>query len=262
MKKIIMIYFALVGISAFAQIGVGTEDPQASLDIDPKNIKVEKEEDRYIRLEGLDKRPDYLRKIVLDGEGNVATMDYDPNNFNLKTLKYTKSQNTVYTVKGANVMDSSKEALNLELDLELMLSPNTENILFLEYDVPIYIYDNTVNDKVEVGYMGVTMIKKGDNDQIVELDQGSRKMTNYENRSSITGDNFMGISIAGKAVDKLSNNLNIDKKVTYKLYGYVEKGVNIGDKAVYFGNGDGKIESLGIGVFNIAVYEKVIKRTE
>lgn len=260
MRKIVMICFALISISSFGQVGIGTEDPQAALDVDPKGVKVEQEEDKYIRIEGLERKPDYLRKIVLDDKGNMATMDYDSDNFNLKTLKYVKSKKTIYTAKSANVMDNSKEKLSLELDLEVILSPYTDNILFLEYDVPIYIYNNHDKDnaKIVIGYMGVTLTKVEDNNTIVELDQGSRKMTNYEGRSSANSNDFMGVSIGGKAVDQVSNTGNTGKKVLYKLYGYVEKGYYEQiDKDIYFCNANGEIESLGIGLFNIAVYEKV-----
>ncbi|MEK6450599.1 MULTISPECIES: hypothetical protein [Myroides] len=275
MNKFILIFFSLLSVSVLAQVGIGTEDPKVSLDIDYKGVKVEKSEDSFIRLEGLERRQDYLRKIILNTEGDVATMDYEDDNFNLKTLKYAKSQKTIHTEKSANVMKDQSNVnahIDIELDIEVILSPNTENIIFLEYDVPIYIYNNVDNNsnsdlnydlmgkKVSIGYMGVTMVKVGDDGILGELDQGSRKITNYQNRSSIEGDNLMGVSITGKAVDQIRNTEPVEKKVMYKLYAYVEKGNSSPNKDIYFGNAKGEIESLGQGIFNAVVYEKVISR--
>ncbi|MDM1375171.1 hypothetical protein [Myroides marinus] len=263
MKKFSILFLTLLSISMFGQVGVGTEEPTAGLDIDPKGIEVEKSEDRYIRLEGLEKKPDYLRKIVLNQKGDVATMDYDANSFNLKTIKYAKSKKTIHTEKSANVMDVSKKQVSLDVDLVITLSPNTENIIFLEYDMPIFIYNNKEDNRVKVGYVGVTLTKVEDSNVIVELDQGSRKVTNYENRSAVNGDNFFGVSVASKAVDQLSNTGTVEKKVKYKLFAYIEKSYfESFDKEVYFGNADGEIESLGIGIFNAVHYEKVISPTK
>ncbi|MDM1398922.1 hypothetical protein HX049_17425 [Myroides odoratimimus] len=261
MKNVSALFFILFSISMFGQVGVGTEDPTAGLDVDPKGIKVENAENSYIRLEGLERKPDYLRKVVLNQQGYLATMDYDSDNFNLKTIEYIKSNKIIHTPKSANVMDTSKTPLSLEMDLEVILSPNTENILFLEYDIPIYIYDNIVNNNVIVGYIGVTLTKVNEDNTIVELDQGSRKITNYKNKIPASGDNLLGVSVTGKAVDQLSNKESVENKVKYKLFGYIEKNSFVDlDKEVYFGNADGEIESLGIGVFNVVVYEKVISK--
>lgn len=263
MKKFSILFLTLLSISMFGQVGVGTEDPTASLDIDPKGIEVEKSEDSYIRLEGLEKKTDYLRKIVLNQKGDVATMDYDANSFNLKTIQYAKSKQTIHTEKSANVMDVSKKQVGLDVDLIITLSPYTENIIFLEYDMPIYIYNNNESGFIRVGYVGVTLTKVEKDNIITELEQGSRKMTNYKNRSSITRDDFFGVSVASKAVDQLSNTESVEKKVKYKLFAYIEKSFyETFDKKVYFGNADGEIESLGVGIFNAVHYEKVISPTK
>lgn len=258
MKKIIILFFVLVKFPLFAQVGIGVEDPVSGLDIDPKGSAVEAIEDSYIRLEGLERSPDYLRKIVLNQQGDLATIDYDPNNFNLKTIKYVKSKTTISIDKAADVMDDSKENLNLELDIELSLSAHTDNIVFLEYDVPIYIRDYNQKNTTVIGYMGVTLTKMEQVNTLVELDQGSRKITNYENRSSVKDRDFTGVSILGKAVDQISNDTNSEKIVTYKLFGYAEI-LKEGDKAVqiYFCNGDLNESSLGSGIFNAVIYEKV-----
>lgn len=256
-----MLFFILFSIKMIGQVGIGVEDPVTNLDINPKEIQVANPENSYIRLEGLERTPEYLRKIVLNQDGDIATMDYSSDSFNLKTIKYVKSKRTVHTDKSANVMDPSKEQITLEMDLEVILSPNTDNILFLEYDVPIYIYNNKENNLIVVGYIGVTLTKVKEDNTLVELDQGSRKITNYESKTSLAGDDFLGVSITGKAIDQISNAETVNKVVKYKLFGYVEKGRydNI-DKEVYFGNANGEIESLGIGVFNGVIYEKVISK--
>ncbi|MGL4585123.1 MAG: hypothetical protein ACRCVU_19320, partial [Flavobacterium sp.] len=209
--------------------------------------------------EGLPRKTDYMRKVVLNQEGHVATMDYDVNSFNLKTLKYVKNTSTFHSPKGLDVMNNERGDLEIGLNLEVILPPKTENILFLEYDVPIYTYNEKEKNFIIVGYIGVTLIKEEEGKAFKELDEGSRKLTNYEGRASKKGDDFFGASLTGKAIDKVSNPTDKDKKVTYKLYGYVEKGnYNNIDREVYFGNGDGKIESLGVGFFNVAVFEKNI----
>ncbi|UVD79871.1 hypothetical protein NWE55_00850 [Myroides albus] len=258
-QRVNILFFILFSIKMIGQVGIGVENPVVNFDINPKGIQVENPEDRYIRLEGLGRKPEYLRKIVLNQDGDLATMDYSSDNFNLKTIKYVKSKRTVHTGKSANVMDPSKDQITLEMDLEVTLSPNTDNILFLEYDVPIYIYNNKENNLIVVGYVGVTLTKVEEDTTLVELDQGSRKLTNYESKINSEGDVFLGVSITGKAIDQISNTETVNKVVKYKLYGYVEKGRydNI-DKEVYFGNANGEIESLGIGVFNGIIYEKII----
>lgn len=236
--KVLLLLFFTANI--FAQVGVGTEKPEADLDIHGS-----------IRLRKLGTIANSTRMLLSNEKGDVGFFDLGKDSYRVKDVFYKiMDKPTISTARGASLYVPRLPLIELLLDIEVEIAPRTTTAVTMEYNVPITaLIDNSTRGIPS--YIGVTLVKN-EGGGAVELDEGSRKFSFYDVNAQIDSQKCLTMPVSGKATDVITNNSNSKMVVSYSAKGYIENGVG----TLYFGEVSSGDSSFGSGVFVVQVYEK------
>ncbi len=244
MRNIVLFFLLHIGGVALGQVGINNLRPEADLDVDGS-----------VKFRKLNNMLNFNQIIVANEEGRLAATEVEEGAFLLRDIYFKKMSQLVKTTSPSAVFVPNRSTLiELGLDIDIPISPHSEVIVSVEYNVPVI--NQYSNSNEYSNYLGITLIRKF-NQTLVELDEGSRKITVYRGYTLQDRVRIVGVPITGKATDMVSNNTNVVNNYTYSAKGYIETGRG----TIYYGD----INSLfprelnwGNGILVITVYEKAI----
>ncbi|MBB1139656.1 hypothetical protein [Myroides sp. WP-1] len=224
--------------TAFGQVGINNEHPEADLDIKGD-----------IRMRYLGNPIQYNRLILADEEGNLGYNDLGPSSYSLKSIYYKNLSQSVST-QLVNATGAVNSPIELNMEIEIKVDSRTAVAISMEYNLPVTaVLAGTSNDIP--GYLGATLFRRENNVQS-ELEEGSRKFTLYNVPKNYGTTKHITMPISGRATEMITNTTSNVKTIVYSVKGYVENGRG----TMHFGNFLNPSENYGEGVFVIHVYEK------
>lgn len=224
--------------TAFGQVGINNENPEADLDIKGG-----------IRMRLLANPIPYHRLILADEEGNLGYNDLGSSSYTLKSI-YFKPLSQGVSTQLVNASGAANTPVELNLDIEVIVNSRSSVAVSLEYNLPITaVLAGNSNDVP--GFMGATVFRRENNMQ-TEIEEGSRKFTLYNVPQNYGTTKHVTMPISGRATDRVTNSTSDIKRIVYSVKGYVENGRG----TMYFGNFVNASENYGEGVLVIHVYEK------
>lgn len=239
--RIYSLLISLLSImSSFGQVGIKNDNPEADLDVNGS-----------VRFRNLVNNGVTYNRIVLSNSvGDLGVKAIGENDFRVKDVFYAFMPDKVTTTQSnAALLGTGLSALiELGLDIEVEIEPNSVTAISLEYNVPVSAPVRN-NDTRIPQYMGVTLVKNESNKNI-ELDEGSRKLTFFAINNT---ENIISMPVSGRATDIITNTTNTTKKITYSAKGFIENGLS---QPKTFGNPGGSNSGFGNGIITVQVYNK------
>lgn len=230
----------LLTATSFGQVGIGTENPEADFDIRGN-----------IRLRQLGNSSHSTRMLMSNDKGDIGFINHEKDSYRVKDVFYKIMQTpAITTVNGASLHAPRFPLIELSLDVDVEIAPQTRTAVTMEYNVPITALIDVTSRNVP-SYIGITLVKKEDGTTI-ELDEGSRKFSFYDVNAIFDSKRCLTMPVSGKATDVIVNNTNSPMIVSYSAKGYIETGYG----TLYFGEVSSGDSSFGSGVFVVQVYEK------
>lgn len=267
----ILLLLALVFcLDCQAQIGVNTFNIASDVNLDV---------DGSIRLRQLTNTRVNNTELVADNNGNIAATILGTNTFIETDFHFVKSTNSIKTTTAHSI---STNPLDLDLSITITIPPQTEVMLYLEYNVPVIPIITSLTTSAPSGKqlyaeeLGIALFKSSTGLNIAEtaLPGLTRKQTPYLNNND--GNNtisnpggFRGIydnsmQMQASGIDKIKNTKNIPETITYTLKGLVSNIYTTQNPSFYFGMSPKEIlndwRDSGTGIFTIDVYEKKISK--
>lgn len=244
MRNIVLFFLLHIGGMALGQVGINNLRPEADLDVDGS-----------VKFRKLRDMSSFSQIIVGNEKGRLATTQVEEGAFLLRDIYFKKMPQLVKTTNSSALFTPTRSTLiELGLDIDIPISPHSEVVVSVEYNVPII---NQYSDSNEYSnYLGITLVRKF-NQTFVELDEGSRKITVYRGYTLQDRLRIVGMPITGKATDMVSNNTNVVNNYTYSVKGYIE----LGKGTIYYGGIDSIFPrelNWGNGILVITVYEKAM----
>jgi len=184
-----LLCFALCAQS-YAQTGIGTDDPQATLDVNGD-----------LRIRSL---PQQDNNIVLtaDANGNIGKSNVF---FPTDVDAIVAASNVDRTVNGFATVNN----VNLGLSISITVPPNRAAIVVITYSVPL----GTVGSAPE-GYYGIRFLRNG-----VEAPAGSRKFTVQPGSAGASANM---VTVGALYTERLAS-AAVARTFTYSLNGYIEQ---------------------------------------
>lgn len=248
MRKIYVVLMLCLAGVLHAQIGVNTLTPTTDLDVNGS-----------VRLRKLNTDSDLYRLLVADTDGNLATVNNEKGAYQMTDVYFKTINKKITTVvKEARFETLKTPSIELGLDIEVVIEPNSMVIVSMDYNVPVVI------EEVEVGkkpaYVGLTLVKESSdlNMGITEIGEGSRKFTIYGVNKEDDHVKLIAMPITGSAADVVENRTDDQIRIKYSVKGYIESG---GDSIKNFGGYKDNLddnEDFGNGIFIINVFEKAL----
>ncbi len=241
-KDIKFFLLLLFSITTMGQVGIGTEKPEATLDV-YGSVRIRKLSNSFLSS----------KMLLANEKGELGYVTFEKDAYQVKDIFYRIMTKGVHTrVLAASIISVSTPLIDLSLDITVEVAPHTTTAVTMEYNVPIttLIDRNSTNDLP--GYIGITLVKREGMAAIQELDEGSRKFTFYKTNAQYYSKFCTSMPVSGRATDVIINNTDSIKKITYSAMGYIESGR--GD--MYFGEFSSGESSFGAGVFIAQVYQK------
>lgn len=232
----------LFSVTTMAQVGIGTEKPEATLDV-AGSVRIRKLSNSF-----------HSSKMLLANEkGELGYVTLEEDAYQVKDILFKIMTEGVHTDKPvASITSIGRPLIDLSLDITVEIAPYTTTAITMEYNVPITALVTGNGTGNLPGYIGITLVKREGIGKTQELDEGSRKFTFYRTNAKYLSKYCISMPVSGKATDVVVNDTNSIKKITYSAKGYVENGK--GD--MYFGEVPSGESSFGAGVFIAQVYQK------
>ncbi|WP_267739659.1 hypothetical protein [Myroides injenensis] len=243
----ILLAFVLTNV-CFAQVGVNTLEPKSDLDVNGS-----------VRLRKLDNEKQYNRSVLTNSEGKIKTLNNEKDAYQMTDVYFKTMSKVIETTKEiASFYDVKNPLLELNLDIDVIIEPNTVSVVFMDYNVPVVV---DASSGSYPNYLGVTLVKKSQDMgmPLTEIGEGARKFTIYDVKQKENQDKLISMPITGTAIDITENPSDTRVVVTYSVKGYVERGRGI----MYFGGLKDNLaqnENFGHGIFVINVYERTITK--
>jgi len=185
--------FILFANISIAQVGIGTTNPTADLDINGT-----------LRVRNIPIDNNATKTLVVDNLGNVSVS----NNFVLVNTVSDVAAGPV-TYSSGTLGATTKNDINLGLSQTMTIPANKTARIVVTYSVPVGINGT---EEVE-GYLGIRFLKNG-----VEADSGSRKYTINKRYGTTVQMNTIS-SIYTEEITTAGTSQN----VSYDLNGYIEQ---------------------------------------
>lgn len=228
-------YFISMGLLllcniVLAQIGIGTMEPTAELEIKGDII-----------FRGLKQvnTTEYYRRIVVDNDGNVGYLDKDPEGFFFNNVSFT------YMPRQVGISQNREVDLNIGLDVDI--PPRTKVLVIINYNIPVFIDYDRLN--ISMTTAGIELMKS-ENGKITPLVEGNRKFSFSMSYNYLE----QGMFVEGVYVDEVENLTDNLSKVRYYLVGFTEAG---NFEVLFSSNPDNLNEtSMGVGNMSVKVFSK------
>lgn len=222
MKKIIISSSLLLSSIIIAQVGINTNNPTETLDVNG-NARVRSMKEINTGALTLE----YNRQIVANENG---TLGYVLNSSSV--VPWTFVDNKYATLSAPISSNIEIGYVYLGFQIPVTIPPNTQAQVVINYNMPVLHSNPQANT---IGYIGCTLFKSINGGSITELEMGSRKYTvPGAYNGGIYGAAALGNLISGFAIDIISNNGNAPMNIVYELDGYIE-GNNSATSRVTFG---------------------------
>jgi len=186
------VFILLYGYS-FSQVGIGTTNPTADLDVDG-NLRIRS-------------TPDLTsgKQLVVDKDGNVGVN----NNYYL-ILMPTTVASSPKVHESDTKFSFIKNDIDLGLSQSVTIPSNKRAKVIVTYSMPLGTRTNNVDID---GYMGVRFLKNG-----IENESGSRKF----NLNEISGSAYQMGTLSSVFTEEIVTG-DTDLLVNYSLDGYIEQ---------------------------------------
>ena len=187
-----------------AQVGIGTTDPTADLDVNGN-----------LRVRNIPASSSNTSVLTTDDDGNITKSNF----FTLSDLQTDIADAPVTRYMGSVIGFSEIiDDIDLGLSTTVTIPENKEAIIVVMYSVPVGIRNRFEQFELDAfnSYYGIRFLKDG-----VEEPAGSRKSTLIESE----GQQCM-TTITGFFSEKLDS-VSTSRTITFTLNGYVEQ-LNIG----------------------------------
>lgn len=229
-----VVCFLLCTGMTYAQVGISVKQPKADLDVDGE-----------VRLRAINTTLPSTKVVVANENGDLGYIPKGADNYEAKDIFYKMIDPEVVNAGGSNAGYS-----RLGLDITVEVEPFTEVAIAIEYNIPVTMWRSAPN------YAGITLMKTNNaNNRREELDEGSRKYTSFDTRTTFDGYYIASMPVTGKATDIVVNKTANTMSFTYSTLPYIEGGAGI----VHFGDFTDGRENFGTGILLVQVYEKKIK---
>lgn len=199
MKKIksIGFFFIVFTTSCFAQVGIGTLEPTADLDINHK-----------VLLSDLpsvdDNNDDFNRYVISDKDGNIG--------YRYRYDERLTFRNTYLEKMTKSIILKTSSTADLNLPIMVAIAPNTTSVFEIFYSVPVLL--NASLDKT-AGYASIYVVRDIDGQGQTIIKEASRKISfssTYESNAIAKGR-----PISNSYFDTVKNETNQEMIVTYDL---------------------------------------------
>lgn len=207
----------LLSISCFAQVGIGTTNPQATFHIAQDTSMVER-----MMIEGLLEKPNATRYMVVDGDPNAVGWNNGAN------LVVRPNINNVLELPNIGVGVPSLTIAGFVLDsiplitMTVNLQANSTTHFTITYKVPVSVKSGNSHIGTD---MGAKFYRDG-----ISLDWIDDTQTIP---SSYSSDHLGQTTLNGTYYDVIINSTASPITVIFKLEGWVKQGFSAGTNTVY-----------------------------
>lgn len=237
MKIQYIIFFLLCIVKSFAQVGVGTLEPTADLDI---NYKV-----KLPDLESTKDLHEFDKYIIADEDGNLGYRYHYQNELIFNNV-YLKRLETVKSIgMGGSV--------NLGMPIEVTIPPHSTRLFEIVYSIPIIM---AIDDPNQIyGAASISLTKDINNVQTV-IKEASREIAfagTYNSQAAAKGR-----AISNFYFDKVENTTDQEIKIIYNLTANASdetRNIKVGMWQSFSGNNGRYNYNWGRGVFMISVFD-------
>lgn len=210
----------LISSFVFSQVGIGTTNPTADLDING-NLRI-----RNTPLETVSNS-----LLSVDDMGNV----FKANAFMLKEASTFQATTFVDHIANGSVTIND---IDLGLSTSINIPANKEALVLISYSVPVGISSFSYP---ETSYYGVRFLEDG-----VENHAGSRKSSVISDGINSSSD-MTNMTTINCFYTKLYSSSSVDRTITFTLKGYVEQHHDLGIHIYRFNMWDPSNENYNWG---------------
>lgn len=226
--------------NSFAQIGIGTENPDNGIEVEGSV--------RFRNLKEGDLKQ-FNREVLMSQQGDLGYLEIESDRSYFVKMVSSKMTDVV-------VLDKTDQSKDLKLEIQLELLPNAISVFKIHYNIPFSFQTSQESSYTYiplVSEVGVRLMKKQEamDDKFINVKDGNRSISlisEYEKTSFEL--EYRSSFIEAMTIQEVINTSNQIKKITYKLMSYSKDNIgllNFGSKAD---------SQQGKGMIMIKVYHK------